>query len=205
MIKFALFLVSLIGLTTSIFGQENDKSKLGYGMSLGFGNSTLENNQLGILNGNLFALRFNLDYTFTEKENTRIIFGIEVLEFNSNFYNGENQSKLKNEYLQIPLKFTHLLGLDKDKRFNLVTGIGAYANYLLRSGITSLSDKINTNSGGINFGYNIILGMEYYLSPGTSIRLNCDLMNELSTIKRSGYEQKQSEIILFNIGISTKF
>jgi hypothetical protein len=205
MIKKALYLVCLIGVSTITFGQENSKSKFGYGMSFGFGNSTLENNQLGILNGNLLSLRFNVDYSLTKKENTKIISGIEFLDFNSNFFNGVNQSKLKNEYLQIPLKIIHRINLDKDEKFNLVSGVGMYSNFLLRSNITSLTDKINTKSGGVNLGYNISFGMEYNLSSSSSIKLHSDVMYELNSIKSNGYEQKQSEILLLSIGFATKF
>ena len=190
---------------TTTFGQQNDKSKFGYGLSFGFGNSTLENNQLGVLNGNILSLRFNVDYSLTKNENTKIISGIEILDFNSNFFNGVNQSKLKNEYFQIPLKITHRISLDKDEKFNLVTGVGLYSNFLLRSRITSLTDKVNTKSGGVNLGYNITLGMEYNLSSSSSIRLYNDIMYEFSPIKSNGYEQKQSEIILLSIGFVTKF
>ncbi len=205
MIKKTLYLVCLFGVLTTTFGQQNDKSKFGFGLSFGFGNSTLENNQLGVLNGNLLSLRFNVDYSLTKNENTKIISGIEILDFNSNFFNGVNQSKLKNEYFQIPLKITHRISLDKDEKFNLVTGVGLYSNFLLRSRITSLTDKVNTKSGGVNLGYNITLGMEYNLSSSSSIRLYNDIMYEFSPIKSNGYEQKQSEIILLSIGFVTKF
>ena len=205
MIKKTLYLVCLFGVLTTTFGQQNDKSKFGYGLSFGFGNSTLENNQLGVLNGNILSLRFNVDYSLTKNENTKIISGIEILDFNSNFFNGVNQSKLKNEYFQIPLKITHRISLDKDEKFNLVTGVGLYSNFLLRSRITSLTDKVNTKSGGVNLGYNITLGMEYNLSSSSSIRLYNDIMYEFSPIKSNGYEQKQSEIILLSIGFVTKF
>ena len=102
MIKKTLYFICLFGVLTTTFGQQNDKSKFGCGLSFGFGNSTLENNQLGVLNGNILSLRFNVDYSLTKNENTKIISGIEILDFNSNFFNGVNQSKLKNEYLQIP-------------------------------------------------------------------------------------------------------
>ena len=205
MIKKTLYFICLLGVLTTTFGQQNDKSKFGYGLSFGFGNSTLENNQLGVLNGNILSLRFNVDYSLTKNENTKIISGIEILDFNSNFFNGVNQSKLKNEYFQIPLKITHRISLDKDEKFNLVTGIGLYSNFLLRSRITSLTDKVNTKSGGVNLGYNITLGMEYNLSSSSSIRLYNDIMYEFSPIKSNGYEQKQSEIILLSIGFVTKF
>ena len=205
MIKKTLYFICLFGVLTTTFGQQNDKSKFGYGLSFGFGNSTLENNQLGVLNGNILSLRFNVDYSLTKNENTKIISGIEILDFNSNFFNGVNQSKLKNEYFQIPLKITHRISLDKDEKFNLVTGIGLYSNFLLRSRITSLTDKVNTKSGGVNLGYNITLGMEYNLSSSSSIRLHSDVMYEFSPIKSNGYEQKQSEIILLSIGFVTKF
>jgi hypothetical protein len=205
MIKRTLYLVCLIGVLTTTFGQQNDKSKFGYGLSLGFGNSTLENNQLGVLNGNLQSLRFNIDYFLTKKENTKIISGIEFLDFNSNFFNGTNQSKLKNSYLQIPFLITNQTSLDKEEKLYLVTGIGLYANYLMRSDITSLSNKLNTKSDGINLGYNIIFGMEYKLSPNSSIKLHSNIMKEFSPIKSNGYEQKQSEIILLSIGFVTKF
>ena len=205
MIKKTLYLVCLFGVLTTTFGQQNDKSKFGFGLSFGFGNSTLENNQLGVLNGNILSLRFNVDYSLTKNENTKIISGIEILDFNSNFFNGVNQSKLKNEYFQIPLKITHRISLDKDEKFNLVTGVGLYSNFLLRSRITSLTDKVNTKSGGVNLGYNITLGMEYNLSSSSSIRLYNDIMYEFSPIKSNGYEQKQSEIILLSIGFVTKF
>ena len=205
MIKKTLYFICLFGVLTTTFGQQNDKSKFGFGLSFGFGNSTLENNQLGVLNGNILSLRFNVDYSLTKNENTKIISGIEILDFNSNFFNGVNQSKLKNEYLQIPLKITHRISLDKDEKFNLVTGIGLYSNFLLRSRITSLTDKVNTKSGGVNLGYNITLGMEYNLSSSSSIRLHSDVMYEFSPIKSNGYEQKQSEIILLSIGFVTKF
>lgn len=205
MIKKTLYFICLLGVLTTTFGQQNDKSKFGYGLSFGFGNSTLENNQLGVLNGNLLSLRFNVDYSLTKNENTKIISGIEILDFNSNFFNGVNQSKLKNEYFQIPLKITHRISLDKDEKFNLVTGVGLYSNFLLRSRITSLTDKVNTKSGGVNLGYNITLGMEYNLSSSSSIRLYNDIMYEFSPIKSNGYEQKQSEIILLSIGFVTKF
>ena len=205
MIKKTLYFICLFGVLTTTFGQQNDKSKFGYGLSFGFGNSTLENNQLGILNGNLLSLRFNVDYSLTKKENTKIISGIEFLDFNSNFFNGVNQSKLKNEYLQIPLKIIHRINLDKDEKFNLVSGVGMYSNFLLRSNITSLTDKINTKSGGVNLGYNISFGMEYNLSSSSSIKLHSDVMYELNSIKSNGYEQKQSEILLLSIGFTTKF
>jgi hypothetical protein len=205
MIKKTLYFICLFGVLTTTFGQQNDKSKFGYGLSFGFGNSTLENNQLGVLNGNILSLRFNVDYSLTKNENTKIISGIEILDFNSNFFNGVNQSKLKNEYFQIPLKITHRISLDKDEKFNLVTGVGLYSNFLLRSRITSLTDKVNTKSGGVNLGYNITLGMEYKLSSSSSIRLHNDIMYEFSPIKSNGYEQKQSEIILLSIGFVTKF
>jgi hypothetical protein len=205
MIKKTLYFICLFGVLTTTFGQQNDKSKFGYGLSFGFGNSTLENNQLGVLNGNILSLKFNVDYSLTKNENTKIISGIEILDFNSNFFNGVNQSKLKNEYLQIPLKITHCISLDKDEKFNLVTGVGLYSNFLLRSRITSLTDKVNTKSGGVNLGYNITLGMEYNLSSSSSIRLHSDVMYEFSQIKSNGYEQKQSEIILLSIGFVTKF
>ena len=205
MIKKTLYFICLFGVLTTTFGQQNDKSKFGYGLSFGFGNSTLENNQLGVLNGNILSLRFNVDYSLTKNENTKIISGIEILDFNSNFFNGVNQSKLKNEYFQIPLKITHRISLDKDEKFNLVTGVGLYSNFLLRSRITSLTDKVNTKSGGVNLGYNITLGMEYNLSSSSSIRLHSDVMYEFSPIKSNGYEQKQSEIILLSIGFVTKF
>lgn len=205
MIKKTLYFICLFGVLTTTFGQQNDKSKFGYGLSFGFGNSTLENNQLGVLNGNILSLRFNVDYSLTKNENTKIISGIEILDFNSNFFNGVNQSKLKNEYFQIPLKITHRISLDKDEKFNLVTGVGLYSNFLLRSRITSLTDKVNTKSGGVNLGYNITLGMEYNLSSSSSIRLYNDIMYEFSPIKSNGYEQKQSEIILLSIGFVTKF
>jgi hypothetical protein len=200
-----ILLVCLLGLSTIIFAQDNDKSKFGYGMSLGFGNSTLENNQLGVLNGSLVSMRFNIDYSFTEKNNTKLTTGIEIIEFNSNFFNGLTQNKLKNEYLQIPLRLTHRIHIDKEEKLNLVTGIGTYANFLMRSNINSLSDKFNTKSGGVNFGYNITLGMEYNISQNTTFLIHSNIMNELNAIKKNGYEQKQTEIVLFNIGFSTKF
>jgi hypothetical protein len=205
MIRKVLYFVCLIGVLPTAFAQEKDISKFGYGMSFGFGNSTLENNQLGVLNGNIVSLKFNVDYSLTKKEKTKIISGIEILDFNSNFFNGVNQSKLKNEYLQIPLKITHRISLEEDEKLNLFTGVGLYSNFLLRSRITSLTDKVNTKSGGVNLGYNITLGMEYNLSSSSSIRLNSDVMYELNPIKSNGYEQKQSEILLLSIGFTTKF
>ena len=85
MIKKALYLVCLIGVSTITFGQENSKSKFGYGMSFGFGNSTLENNQLGILNGNLLSLRFNVDYSLTKKENKEDSFFCRIQRIKSLF------------------------------------------------------------------------------------------------------------------------
>lgn len=205
MSKKSFFLVCLLGLSSFTFGQQENKSKFGYGINFGVGSSTLENNQLGILSGNILALKFNIDYSISKEDNTKIISGIEFIDFNSSFFNGMNQSKLKNEYLQIPLKLTHRISLNENDKLRLVTGIGAYANFLLRSNITSLSDKINTKSGGVNFGYNILLGMEYNLSQNSTLIFNSDIMNEISAIKRNGYEQKQTEIILFSIGFSTKF
>jgi opacity protein-like surface antigen len=205
MIKNSFFLACLLGLSSFVFGQEENKSKFGYGINFGVGNSTLENNQLGNLSGNILALKFNIDYSISKEDNTKIISGIEFIDFNSSFFNGVNQSKLKNEYLQIPLKLTHRISLNENDKLSLVTGIGTYTNFLLRSNITSLSNKINTKSGGVNFGYNILLGMEYSLSQNSTLILNSDIMNEISAIKRNGYEQKQSEILLLSIGFVTKF
>jgi hypothetical protein len=75
----------------------------------------------------------------------------------------------------------------------------------MRSNINSLSDKFNTKSGGVNFGYNITLGMEYNITQNTTFLIHSNIMNELNAIKKNGYEQKQTEIVIFNIGFSTKF
>ncbi len=205
MINKSFLLASLLSISILASGQVKKKNHLGYRVSFGFGNSTLENNQLGILNGNLLALKFNIDHSFTEMGNTKFSTGIQFMDFNSNFSNGVNQSKLKNEYLQIPFILTHRISLDKDDKLKLVTGIGTYANFLLRSNITTLSGQINTKSGGVNFGYNVVLGLEYDLSHNTSINIHSDIMNEFSEIKKNRYVQKQKEIVLFSIGFSSKF
>ena len=197
--------ICFFAISSFSFGQDKDKSKFGYGIGFGFGNSTLENSQFGVLNGNIFSLNFNVDYSFTDKGNTKLISGFDFLDVNSNFYNGINQSKLKNEYMQIPLKIKHKISFDKEDKLNLVVGIGVYANFLLRSNVTTLDGKINTESNGINFGYNYLFGMEYNLSANTSIGITADVMNELNAIKKNGLEQKQTDILLFNIGFSTRF
>ncbi|SHJ17840.1 outer membrane beta-barrel protein [Flavobacterium haoranii] len=187
------------------FGQETEKSKFSYGLNFGVGNSTLENNQIGVLSGNLIAIDFNVDYSFTDSDKTKLTSGVNILDFNSNFYNGTDQSRLKNEYFQIPFKLSHRVNFDKEEKLNLVAGIGAYANFLLRSKILNLNEEINTKSGGFNFGYSISMGAEYKINTNTSFGLMLDLMNEISEIKKNNYEQKQTEIILLSIGFSTRF
>ena len=199
-IAFFLFAISALS-----FGQEKGKSKFGYGIGFGTGNSTLENNKFGVLNGNIYSMRFNVDYNFTDKENTKIISGVEFIDLNSSFFDGIAQSKLKNEYLQIPFRITHGIGFDKEEKLSLVVGAGLYANFLLRSRVTNLDDKINTKSGGVNFGYILLLGVDYKLSTNTSVGVYGNIMEELDAIENNGYEQKQSEILLFNVGFSTRF
>ena len=203
--KKKFFSICLLMIVSFSFAQEDIKSKFGYGFGFGVGNSTLENNQLGVLSGNMLSLRFNIDYSFTDKENTKLISGIEFLDFNANFYNGLNQSKLKNEYLQIPLKISHRVGFGTEEKLNILVGAGMYANFLMRSKISSLEDKTNTKSGGVNFGYSVSFGMEYNLTSDTSIGVYSDVMSEINEIKNNGFEQKQTEILLLNIGISTRF
>ncbi|NQZ85917.1 MAG: outer membrane beta-barrel protein [Winogradskyella sp.] len=197
--------VCFLGISFLSFAQEDDKSKFSYGLKFGVGSSTLENNQIGVLDGNLLAIRFNVDYNFKDDSKTKLTSGFEILEFNSSFFNGTDQSRLKNEYLQIPLRLTHRVNLDNEEKLNLIFGIGGYGNFLIRSRILELSDEINTKSGGFNFGYNISMGMDYNLTENTSVELTFDVMNETSSIDKNGYEQKQTEIYLIGIGFSTRF
>lgn len=202
-ILFTLF--CFFAITSFSYAQENDKSKFSYGLNFGFGNSTLENNQIGVLDGNLLAIKFNVDYDFSSNSRTKLTSGLEALEFNSNFFNGTNQSRLKNEYLQIPLKLTHRVNLEKEEKLKLVIGIGGYANFLLRSRILELAKEIDTKSGGFNLGFGISTGLDYDLSENTTVKLIFDIMNETDSIKNNGYEQKQIEIYLIGLGFSTSF
>jgi opacity protein-like surface antigen len=197
--------ICFLALITISFGQETEKSKLSYGLNFGVGNSTLKNNKLGVLSGNLIAIEFNVDYSFTDNEETKLTSGVNILDFNSNFYNGTDQSRLKNEYFQIPLKLSHRVNFDKEEKLNLVVGVGIYANLLLRSKILNLNEEINTKSGGFNFGYNLSMGAEYKINTNTSFGLILDVMNEINEIKKNNYEQKQTEILLLSIGFSTRF
>lgn len=194
-----------LAITSFSFAQENDKSKFSYGLNFGVGNSTLKNNQIGVLDGNLLAIKFNVDYDFNNNSRTKLTSGLEALEFNSNFFNGTNQSRLKNEYLQIPLKLTHRVSLEKEEKLKLVVGISGYANFLLRSRILELSNEIDTKSGGFNLGFGISTGLDYNLSENTSVKLMFDIMNETDNIEKNGYEQKQTEIYLIGLGFSTRF
>ncbi len=189
----------------SLFAQENDKSKFSYGINFGIGSSTLENNQIGILNGNLVAIKLNVNYDFSDNEMTKLKSGIHIVGFNSSFFNGSDQSRLKNEYLQIPFELSNRISLGKEAKLNLIGAIGAYANLLLSSKILNLTNEINTKSGGINFGYNISMGTEYNISQNTSLNILLDIMNETNSIKKNGYEQKQTGIYLLSIGFSNRF
>lgn len=200
-----LLLVCFLAISFVSFAQEDNRSKFAYGLKFGVGNSTLENNQIGVLDGNLLALRFNVDYNLQEDSKTKLTTGLELIEFNSSFFNGTNQSRLKNEYLQIPLRLTYRLNLDKEEKLKFIVGIGGYGNFLLRSRILELADEINTKSGGFNLGYNISTGMDYRITENTSIELMFDLMNETSSINKNGFEQKQSEIYLISLGFSNRF
>jgi hypothetical protein len=200
-----LFAVCFFGVSFFSWSQKGDRSNFGYGMSFGLGNAKLEHNQLGVLNGDLLVLKFHLDYSFSDNRKTKVLTGIQFLDFNAQIFNLFNQSKFKNEYLQIPLKLTHRIGLSPDGKLNFATGIGAYGNFLMRSEVFSPNQKINNKSGGFNWCYVFTLGAEYQLSSDTSLKMHCDLMNEISTIKRNGFEQKQTDMILMSIGFQTRF
>lgn len=157
--KNTIFAICIMAISFFSFAQENENSKFGYGIDFGYGNSTLEHNQFGVLNGNVMSLRFNIDYSFTNNNNTKFISGIQISDFNSNFYNGINQNKFKNKYLQIPLKFLHKINVDKEEKLHVVVGLGTYTNLLLRSKVMTLEDKTDINRDGVNFAYNILFGI----------------------------------------------
>ncbi|MAX71481.1 MAG: hypothetical protein CMC76_10335 [Flavobacteriaceae bacterium] len=184
---------------------ENIKSKFSYGLNLAVGGATLENNKVGLLNGNVFAIRFNVDYDFSDNEKTKLLSGVEIVEFNSSFFNGTDQSRLKNEYLQIPLRLVQRVSLDNEQKFNLVTSIGAYGNFLLRSKINDLSNEVDTKSGGVNFGVGISFGTDYEITSNTRVNILFDIMNETSSISKNGFRQKQKDIYLLGIGFMTRF
>lgn len=203
--KNTLLTLCILAIASISFAQNTPKSKLNGDIALGFGNSTLKHNLFGVLNGNVFSSRFNLSYPLSANENAKLVAGFETLDFHSHFYNGISQIKLKNEYLHLPIKITHRFALADDQKLYLLMGAGAYANFLWRSSLITMDDKINTKSGGVNFGLNLLAGMQYQVNSMYSISIYADMLNELNQIKKQNYAQKQTEIMLFHIGFSKKF
>ncbi|MDH7912518.1 hypothetical protein [Winogradskyella sp. SYSU M77433] len=203
--NFTLIIICFAFTLMSFAQDENIKSKFSYGLNLAVGGATLENNKVGLLNGNVFAIRFNVDYDFSDNEKTKLLSGVEIVEFNSSFFNGTDQSRLKNEYLQIPLRLVQRVSLDNEQKFNLVTSISAYGNFLLRSKINDLSNEVDTKSGGVNFGVGISFGTDYEITSNTRVNILFDIMNETSSISKNGFRQKQKDIYLLGIGFMTRF
>lgn len=202
--KLSLICICLLTTVWS-WAQEENPSRFGYGLTFGMGNATLNHNQIGVLNGDLMALNFLVDYSLSSSHKTKLSSGIRIIDFNADFFNGSDQSKLRNESMQLPIQLSHRVGFDAEDKLQLVTGIGVYTNVLLRSTLNTREGQTNTKSGGLNFGHSITLGMAYQLSAQTSFGIYADVMQEWNSITRNGYRQKQTDILLFNVGFMTRF
>lgn len=206
--KKTIFSICFLAITFFTSAQEETKkpSRWSYGINFGTGNSTLENNQYGVLNGNLIAYRVNFTYKFSDKNDSSfLVTGAEFLDVNSSFFNLTTQSKLKNEYAQIPLKYIFRSNFDGNGKMQYIGGVGGYANILMRSTITNLNQRLNTKSGGINFGYTVISGVQYNFDDENSIYIQGDAMSEISAISKNGFSNRQTEILMVSIGFSSRF
>lgn len=203
--KKILVLICISLTTVWSWAQEENPSRFGYGLTFGLGNATLHHNQIGVLNGDLMAINFVVDYSLWANHKTKLVSGIRIIDFNADFFNGSDQSKLRNESMQLPIQLTHRVSFDAEDKLQLVTGFGMYTNILLRSVLNTRAGQTNTQSGGLNFGHNFTFGMAYQLSTQTSIVVAADVMQEWNSITRHGYRQKQTDILLFNVGFMTRF
>lgn len=205
-LKKLLLTTSLI-IATSINAQDAPKNKH-YGFNGGFkvGMGTLENNQIGNLNGTVYMLEAKVFYSAFD--NTKIGIGAGYLQFQSNFYDGNLNNNLTNTYLNIPLTINHRLSLHKANSTNsnlfFVVGAGMYLNYLFNTKISNLTTTLNNSNQGWNSGISAEIGFEYIFTDQVHFGLYAQNMNDLKSVDKNGLKQKlmDTNLIKFGVGVS---
>jgi hypothetical protein len=201
-----LLTLCLLTFWSLVFCQENEKSNLGYTIDFGMGKSTVDHNRFGEIDGNVTFTSIRLNFGFDDfLFRSNVSTGLQFLEFRYDRLNDPLGSKVTNRHLQIPLMINNLIALDKNKKLNFNSGLGLYYNILLSSNIQNGLENSKVSGGTSNFGNIYNVGLQYAISPKSSLGLNLTHMNESRPVRAQGMEIRQIGTYILNLGFTSRF
>lgn len=193
--------ILLTTLSTLCFAQENnnnDDSNTNYSLKVKMGFSQLKIDDYNDINGNLTQIDFVLASKLSEK--FKIDYGFGFSEFNGNVFNVSKISPLKNRYIRIPVNI--LYSRNFSNKTAVITGLGLYGNYLLKSEIPGLLDEKNV---GVNFGVSIFTGVKFNITDDLDFGIMIEGQSDCTKIKKNNINQRLDHSSLIFLNFIYKF
>lgn len=201
-----LFLL-LVLVSTTLFSQtvEDDK-KFDLSFAFNIGSANLENNQLGVVNGNVNSASLQASYLALEDtflNDIRLQLGFNLTEFSSDTNINGLSAAFRNTYIQAPFNVIFSKTSQNEKyRFNFGGGINA--NYLLSVDLNQLSGDTDESINDITFGYQILAGIDYFLHEDFYIGIHIGGHGDFEEIDNDGVTNKLERGSFLQLSLGTK-
>lgn len=202
-----LFLL-LILVSTSIFSQTVEVSKkFDFSFAFNIGSANLENNQIGIVNGNMYAVNLQASYMLFENtflNDIRLQSGLNFTEFSSDTNIDGLSATFRNNYIQAPLNIIISKTSQSGKyRFNYGGGINA--NYLLTVDLEQLSGDSDQNINKFTIGYQILAGIDYFMHEDFYIGIHVGGNGDFTDVEKDGVTNQLKRGNFLQLSFGTRF
>lgn len=200
--------ILLTFVTTGLFSQTVEVDK-NFDLSFAYniGSANLENNQLGVVNGNVNTASLQASYRLFEDtflNDIRLQSGFSFTEFSSDTNINGLSAAFRNTYLQVPLNVIFSKTSENEKyRFNFGGGINA--NYLLKVDLDQLSGDTDENINDITIGYQILAGIDYFLHEDFYIGIHVGGHGDFEEIEHDGITNKLERGSFLQLSFGTRF
>ena len=198
--KKAILSIIFLTITTISLAQEdtaNNNSNFEYQFQVKMGFAQLEINDFDPVNGNLQQLDLALSNKLGNK--FKISYGFGFSEFKANALFNDTPGALKNTYLRLPVNL--LYSKSFQNKTTIVTGIGVYGNYLLKSKIPGLLDEKNV---GLGFGASVQTGVKFNISEDLDFGIMIESQTDFSKNKKNDSNQKITNTALLSLNFIYK-
>ncbi len=198
----------LLALTsTFVFAQETE-SQSDFGIQavakIGFG--TLDSSNMVKLHGNVNAGDLLFSYRFPNQ--ISLSAGVGTLQFTANGATAGETFSLDQTYLRIPVYFNYSLSIFEqqfDDKIQAYTGIGIYANTLLKEEYKTINSSATNKNQGWNTGVGLQLGMKFSASKNLNLGVGFESQSDLSDMEKNKAKRKLEGVTTVNFSVEFKF
>lgn len=130
--------------------------------------------------------------------------GLSLLQFDGNQSIGTTNYSLRNQFLQIPLKFRGDINATTNNFISISYALGIYGSYHLNQEIETSNDKYKAKYLGWNMGLNAKIGVNFNIDKNVKFGLGFESLSDFTKFKKDNAEHNLTEVntVYFNLGFA---